>query len=171
MAWLSGQGLVSARLARQLRHSPPEPGGARQLRMARQGDLGRAGLGRRGTAAWVPQGLAGPGSAVRSWPRKAVQGLDSPAVVARLGHSGFGLAPQLSLGAVQRGRARRAWCGSAGMALPPEGMTTGRQGMSDLWHEASASHDLEAREAASARADAEMLPILSFLFQSATPRE
>jgi hypothetical protein len=43
--------------------------------------------------------------------------------------------------------------------------------MSDLWHEAGADHDFEAREASLARADAEMLPILSFLFESRTPRE
>jgi hypothetical protein len=43
--------------------------------------------------------------------------------------------------------------------------------MSDLWHEASADHDLEAREASLDRADAEMLPVYAFLFQSRSARE
>lgn len=43
--------------------------------------------------------------------------------------------------------------------------------MSDLWHEASADHDLEAREASLDRADAEMMPVYSFLFQSRSGRE
>ena len=43
--------------------------------------------------------------------------------------------------------------------------------MSDLWHEASADHELEAHEASLAIADAEMMPVYSFLFQSRSPRE
>lgn len=43
--------------------------------------------------------------------------------------------------------------------------------MSDLWVEASADHELEAREASLDRADAEMMPVYAFLFQSRSARE
>lgn len=43
--------------------------------------------------------------------------------------------------------------------------------MSDMWVEASADHELEAREASLDRADAEMMPVYAFLFQSRTARE
>ena len=43
--------------------------------------------------------------------------------------------------------------------------------MSDLWFEASADHDLEAREAALAQAEGAMVPIWPFLFQSVSERE
>ena len=43
--------------------------------------------------------------------------------------------------------------------------------MSDLWHEASADHELEAHEASLDQAEAQMLPVYSFLFESRTPRE
>lgn len=43
--------------------------------------------------------------------------------------------------------------------------------MTDLWAEASADHELEAREAALDRAEAEMQPVWPFLFLSRTARE
>jgi hypothetical protein len=43
--------------------------------------------------------------------------------------------------------------------------------MSDLWFEASADHDLEAREAALAQAEAQMMPVYGFLFQARSGRE
>ena len=43
--------------------------------------------------------------------------------------------------------------------------------MSDLWFEASADHDLEAREASLAQAEAEMMPVWPFLFEARSERE
>jgi hypothetical protein len=43
--------------------------------------------------------------------------------------------------------------------------------MSDLWHEASADHDYEARETALAQAEAQMQPVYAFLYQSRSGRE
>jgi hypothetical protein len=43
--------------------------------------------------------------------------------------------------------------------------------VSDLWFEASADHDYEARQASLATAEAEMTPVYSFLFQAASARE
>jgi hypothetical protein len=43
--------------------------------------------------------------------------------------------------------------------------------VSDMWHEASADHDLEAREASLAQAEAQMLDVWPFLFQARSGRE
>jgi hypothetical protein len=43
--------------------------------------------------------------------------------------------------------------------------------MSDLWHEAGADHDLEARQASLAQADAQMMAVYDFVFQAASSRE